>query len=70
MLNVMLNQLQHLLVVVGVSGGAEVATHVMRRLATNLPDDHVVVKLDYQNAYNTVRRDSVLDTFTDKMPVV
>ena len=52
------DEVQPIQVGVGVSGGAEAAKHAMRRLVTNLPDDHVVVKLDFSNAYNTIRRDS------------
>ena len=33
-----------------------------------MPDDHVIVKLDFANAYNSVRRDAVLETVADKMP--
>jgi len=33
-----------------VSGGAEAAVHATRRLAKNLPSDHVIVKLDFSNA--------------------
>ena len=33
-----------------------------------MPDDHVLVKLDLSNAYNTVRRDAVLETVATKMP--
>jgi len=41
---------------VGVSGGADAAVHAMRRLLTNLPPGHAVVKLDFSNAFNRVRR--------------
>ena len=37
---------------VGVSGGAEAAVHATRRLLQNLPPGHVVVKLDFLNAFN------------------
>ena len=53
---------------VGLSGGAEAAIQVMRRLVTNLSDDHVVVKLELSNAYITIRRDTMLDTVADKIP--
>ena len=62
------DELQPMQVGVGVSGGAEAAVNAMQRLVTNVPDGHVVVKLDFSNAYNTIRRDSVLDTGADKMP--
>jgi hypothetical protein len=37
---------------VGVSGGAEAAIHATRRYVTSMPDSHVVVKLDFANAFN------------------
>jgi hypothetical protein len=53
---------------VGVSGGAEAIVHAARRLVTHLPDNHVIVKLDFTNAFNTVRRDLILDTVAEKIP--
>jgi len=35
----------------GVSGGAEAAVHDTRRFVQNLPTDHVLVKLDFTNAF-------------------
>jgi len=49
-----------------VSGGAEAAVHVTRRLAQNLPSNHVIVKLDFSNAFNCIRRDVV----AAKMPQI
>ena len=46
---------------VGVSGGAEAAVHAARKLVSNLPAGHVVVKLDFSDAFNCVRRDLILD---------
>jgi len=54
----------------GVSGGAEAAVHATARLAQNLPSDHVIVKLDFSNAFNCVRRDVILDTVAAKMPEI
>ena len=42
--------LQPIHVGVGVLGGAEAAIHAMRRLVSTMPDDHVIVKLDLENA--------------------
>ena len=53
---------------VGVSGGAEAAVHDTRRLLSNLSDKHVFVKLDFTNAFNSVRRDAILTTVAEKMP--
>ena len=47
-------ELQPIQVGVGVSGGAEAAIHALRRYVSTMPDDHVLVKLDFSNAYNTV----------------
>jgi hypothetical protein len=40
---------------VGVPGGAEAAIHAARRYVSQMPDSHVVVKLDFTNAFNTLR---------------
>ena len=40
----------------------------MRRRVSTMPDDHVLVKLDFSNAYNIIRRDAVLQTVAAKMP--
>jgi hypothetical protein len=55
---------------VGVSGGAEAAVHAARRLVQNLPEDHVIVKLDFSNAFNCIRRDVILDAVAAKLPEV
>ena len=45
-----------------VSGGAEAAVHAARRYLTSLPDGHVFVKVDFTNAFNTIRRDVILES--------
>ena len=35
--------------------------HALRRYAEDLPNDHIVVKLDFINAFNTLRRDEMLE---------
>ena len=56
------DELQPTQVGVWVSGGAEAAVHTMRRLVSNMPDDHVLVKLDFSspkliyNTYNESRQ--------------
>ena len=55
---------------VGVSGGAETAVHAARRLVTNLPTYHVVVKLDFSNAFNCIRRDLILDSIAANTPAI
>ena len=55
---------------VGVSGGAEVAVHATRTLVSNLPAGYVVVKLDFSNAFNCVRRDLILDSIASSIPEI
>ena len=50
----------------GVPGGAEAAVHAIRRLVNYMPDDHVLVKLDFTSAFNTGRRDLILISTADK----
>ena len=54
-------------------GGAEAAVHAVRKFITNNIDsnDHkIVVKLDMMNAFNSVRRDHVLQTCLDRTPEI
>ena len=53
---------------VDVSGGAEAVVHATRRLLSSLPDNPVFVKLDFSNAFNSVRRDTILANVAVKMP--
>ena len=55
---------------VGVAGGAESAVHVTHRLLNNLPDDHVLVKLDFKNAFNSIRRDLILQSVAENIPEI
>ena len=55
---------------VGVSGGAEVAVHAARRLVSSLPAGHVVIKFDFSNAFNCVRRDLILDSIATNIPEI
>ena len=52
----------------GVSGGAEAAVHAVRRLVIHMPDDHVFVKLNFTDPFNTVRRDLILASTEYKTP--
>ena len=45
----------------GVKGGAEAAVHAARSYLNHLHPDGVMVKLDFRNAFNTVRRDKMLE---------
>ena len=44
---------------VGVKGGAEALVHGARRYLDNLPTNHMFVKLDFSNAFNSIRRDAM-----------
>ena len=61
-------ELQPIQLEVGVAGGAEVAIHATRRYLKLMLDNHILVKLDFINAFNSIRRDLVLDSIAGKMP--
>ena len=63
-------ELKPIQVGVGVSGGAEAAVHATRRLLSNLPDYHAFVKLDFINALNSVRRDTILTKVAENMKIM
>ena len=52
----------------GVRGGAEAAVHATRIFLNNLVPSHSVVKLDFKNAFNSIRRDRMLQTVRDLAP--
>ena len=45
----------------GVPFGAEAAAHSARSYLNDLPSSHILLKLDFENAFNTIRRDKVLE---------
>jgi len=55
---------------VGVSGGAEAAVHATRRYLQSMPENHIIVKLDFSNAFNALRRDSMLEAVAAKAPEI
>ena len=58
---------------VSVKGGAEAAVHAVRTFITNYIDssDHkIIVKLDMMNAFNSVRRDHVMQTCMNRTPEI
>jgi hypothetical protein len=55
---------------VGVPGGCEAAVHACRRFVTSMPDDYVVVKLDFSNAFNCLRRDAMLESIKTSIPEI
>ena len=53
---------------VGVSRGVEAAVHATRCLAASLGPNEVLVKLDFANAFNSVRRDALLEAVAESLP--
>jgi len=53
---------------VGVLGGAEAASHAARRYVSNMPEDHVIIKLDFKDAFNSLRRDAMLEAAERDVP--
>ena len=52
----------------GTSGGCEAAVHSTRRFLESLAPDHVVVKLDFSNAFNNIHRADMLHAIFDRIP--
>src|SRR6218665_1101347 len=53
---------------VAVPGGGEAAIHASRSFVTNMTEDEIFVKLDFANAFNTLRRDIMLQMVYDTIP--
>jgi len=49
-------------------GGSEAAVHATRRFIEAMPDGHVVAKLDFCNAFNSMRRDLMLRSVLSAVP--
>ena len=54
----------------GVPGGVEAIAHTMRHYLHNCHEGRSVLKLDFCNAFNTVRRDKILETVRNVVPVL
>ena len=54
----------------GVSHGIEAAVHAAREYLSNLETRSLVLKLDFQNAFNTLRRDKMLHAVLEKIPSI
>ena len=50
------------------AGGCEAAIHSARRYLETLPPDHVLVKLDFSNAFNNLHRLDMLNAVYDRLP--
>jgi Reverse transcriptase (RNA-dependent DNA polymerase) len=53
---------------IGTSGGCEAAIHAVRRYVQSMPADHIVAKLDFSNAFNSLHRDAMLESVHNKVP--
>ena len=62
------NDLSPIQVGVRVLGESEAAIHSICTVVDNLPENHVLVKHDCVNAFNLVRRDTVLELTAHNMP--
>ena len=52
----------------GVSGGAEAAAHAARRYIQSMDSNKVFMKIDFSNAFNTLRRDVILCAIKTNFP--
>ena len=55
---------------VGVPGGAEASVHASRRFIDSLKTNQFFFKLDFSNALNTPRRDSMLEAVKAEVPEI
>ena len=55
---------------VGVPGGAEAALHCLRRYVNTMADDEIIVKLDFANAFNTLRRYTLMKSIAKLIPEI
>ena len=53
---------------VGTAGGCEAAVHSARRYLESMPREHVLVKLDFTNAFNSLHRRDMLLAIKDRLP--
>ena len=53
---------------VGVSEGCESAVYATRRFLESMPDEFVIAKLDFTNAFNNLRRDAMLEAVYKTVP--
>ena len=53
-----------------VPAGGEAAIHASRSSVTDMTDDEIFVKLDFANAFNTLRRDIMLQTVYETIPEI
>ena len=54
----------------GVLGGAEAVVHAARQYIDNMQPQDAVMKLDFKNAFNSVRRDKMLEAMQSFAPEI
>ena len=54
----------------GVDGGAEAAAHTAGRYIHELGQGRALLKIDFSNAFNSIRRDVILDAVQREMPEI
>ena len=54
----------------GTAGGGEAAAHAARHLLQNSPNDHLLLKLDFKNAFNCLIHDKMLETVLQSAPLL
>ena len=52
----------------GVPSGCEAAAHAARQYLESVPSNHVLLKVDFRNAFNSVRRDKILEAVKSSIP--
>ena len=55
---------------VGVKDGCEAAIHAGRRYVDAMPEDFIIAKLDFKNAFNSLRRDAMLEAIYMHVPEI
>ena len=52
----------------GVNGGAEASVRAARRYVENMKSGHLLIKTDFRNAFNTIRRDAIFEAVAKHFP--
>ena len=52
----------------GVPSGCEAAARAARQYLKSMPSNHVLLKVDFRNAFNSVRRDKILEAVKSSIP--
>ena len=55
---------------IGVPDGSEAAVHSLRRYVNTMGDDDIIVKLEFADAFNTLRRDTLIETMAKFIPEI